>query len=366
MPSLNSIEKRFPWSFLGVLLGTVSLAIAIGFFYLSKQEDVTDLKFYVEDEHPLVELKEKFPDIKVLYNNEDILESEKEIKIIRIRLANDGRTILQSYFDQQLPFGLKFRKSAILAITPITSSGEYLRENLFREESEEDQQSGRLLLNKLIIEKGSRLSFKVYLLQERGLDSTEIEALGKISGMDKIPVVAFDPEAKAERKRERSTGEIIAIGIASGYFGMLGLLLTMIAIIWFFEHREKRTRKKQCREFLAENQDLTDEQKEVAKSYARGWQSFYLRTIKSLTSGDQALDVSDLIEKNIKRSSKLMPFGPFAIRSIRHMLPLRWDPAIFVVTDRMISLNEENKEVVLSLLKKCKEIEVEQADAGNG
>ena len=99
------------------------MALAIGLFYLSKQEDVTDLKFHVEDEFPLVELKENFPDIKILYNKEDILETGQDIKIVRIRLSNSGRTILQSYYDQNLLFGLDFSDSVILAVTPVSSSG---------------------------------------------------------------------------------------------------------------------------------------------------------------------------------------------------------------------------------------------------
>lgn len=362
MRSINSIEKRLPWSFLGFVLGTASLAIAIWFFYLAKQEDATDVTFRVVEEFPLVELKEKFPDIKVLYNQDDILESDKEIKIIRLQLANNGRTILQSFYDQKLPFGLSFHNSKVLAVTRVAPLDGYLHDNLFKEETGKDFEVGALLLNKPIIEKGEQISFKVYLLQGRGIEATTITALGKISGLDEISVIPFDPNQSSPTTSGRSAVEIVAIGFASGYFGMLALALTFIPIGLYIEHRENKARKRQCDDFLEENEGLTDEQKRIVQEYGKGWRSYYLPTIRTLLEGGEALDISDLIDALLKRRTRF-PFDALSTIRIRRMLPLRWEPAVFTVSEGRIALNETNRDFLVRFLRKCDEIGIEQSHA---
>jgi hypothetical protein len=68
----------------------------------------------LRDEFNLVEIREKISNLKILYENDDILESQKEIKVVRLELINEGETILQSYYDQLEPFGLRFSNAKIL------------------------------------------------------------------------------------------------------------------------------------------------------------------------------------------------------------------------------------------------------------
>ena len=167
MDTINSIEKRLPWSLFGFLLGAISLVIAIGIYILSKQDEITNVRFYIDEESSLVEMKDKFPKIKILFNDVDILESKQEIMIIRLRLVNEGQTILQPFYDNSIPFGLTFKNSRIITVTPISPTTGYLVDNLFLDDNPDEYQQGRLLFNKPIIEKGSQLSFKVYLIKNK-------------------------------------------------------------------------------------------------------------------------------------------------------------------------------------------------------
>jgi hypothetical protein len=359
MQALDSIERRLPWSFFGFMLGTISLVIAIWFFYLAKQEDATDLTFRVVEEFPLVELKERFPDIKVLYNQDNILESDKEIKIIRIRLENSGRTILQSFYDQGLPFGLSFHNSKVLAVTPVAPLEGYLHDSLFQENPPEGLVAGTLLLNKPIIEKGEQISFKVYLLQDRGIRSTEMTALGKISGLDQINVIPFDATQSAADSPGRGTSEVIAIGVASGYFGMLAFLGTSLAFHAYLHRRERRARSRLCDKFLERNDSLSDEQKRIVEGYRRGWRSYYLPTIRTLLDGGKALDISELLRTFLSRKRWWLLLDPLgAMRSlwIRRLLPLRWRPELFTVSEGRVGINEINRDFLVKFLRECHEI----------
>jgi hypothetical protein len=357
--SLNAIERRLPWSFFGVVLGTISLAIALGFFYLTKREDLTDLQFRVDDEFPLVEVKDWFPDLKVLFKEEDILKSGNEIKILRLRLVNQGRTILQSFYDQNLPFGLSFEESRVLAVSPISPKTGYLCDNLFRDFDPDELQGGRLLFNKPIIERGSQVQFKVYLIQDKGVRNTNITAFGKISGLDAIPVVPLDLSAISARQPGYNTQEVIGIGFAAGYGGMLALSLTIIGIGGYIERRAKRRRAKLSREFVEAHNDISNDQRKMIESYVEGWRPYCLQTIRILVRGDRALDISELVQRLLSKKRAWFLFAfPYALRFLRQMLTLRWDPAMFTVSDGKISLNETNKEMLLTFLRHCDEIAV--------
>lgn len=124
------VEHGFAWSFASFVIGTISLALAITVFYLSKQEAQTDLRVVVRDEVNLVEVKEEIPRLSILYDGEDILENKKEIKVLAISLENRGRTILQNYYDQDQPFAIRFQNSVILGATLSDANSDYLREKL--------------------------------------------------------------------------------------------------------------------------------------------------------------------------------------------------------------------------------------------
>ena len=96
-PITKRIVNASAWSFVGVL---VTAAV----FVFVEYRNPFDFRIELIDEFNLVEVKEKISDLKILYEDDDILESQKEIKVIRINLSNNGETILQSYYDSTRTF----------------------------------------------------------------------------------------------------------------------------------------------------------------------------------------------------------------------------------------------------------------------
>jgi hypothetical protein len=104
---IRTIISGSAWSFIGVL-------VAAAFFYWQEYRNPFEFRIELRDEFNLVEIREKISNLKILYENDDILESQKEIKVVRLELINEGETILQSYYDQLEPFGLRFSNAKIL------------------------------------------------------------------------------------------------------------------------------------------------------------------------------------------------------------------------------------------------------------
>jgi hypothetical protein len=304
--------------------------------------------------------------VKVFYNDQDILGSNKDIKIVSIRLENKGRTILQSFFDQNIPFGLIFKNSRVLSVAPTSQTSDYLRENLFMEEQITNYDKGNVIFKKPILEKGAEASFKVYLLQDKGLARTAVTALGKISGLQTISVTRAETAADGAMKQRWSTEEEIGISFASGYFGVICLALTLVPISSYLERRELKEKKRKSRAFCAQEKSMTESQKRIVEAYEKGWQSYYIRTIGALASGDGAMDVSDLICFHLRKLNPLGLLTPLLPRLLRQLQPLRWDPEIFTVVDHNIRLNDENRSFLLRFLGQVDEISVEPSAAPNG
>ena len=83
--------------------------------------------------------------------------------------------------------------------------------------------------------------------------------------------------------------------------------------------------------------------------------------------GGDVLDISELIPRP-KIFSRFLGFlTPFSqYRVLRDILPLRWAPSVFKVNNGKISLNPDNKEVLIRFLQKYGELEIEQMDADDG
>lgn len=355
MQTNNNIDNRFPWSFTGAILGLIGVALALFFYYLSQKEDETNLRFLIEDEFPLVELKEQFSGIKVVYEDEDILGAAKQIKIIRIRLDNEGRTILQGYFDQNLPFGLKFHNSSILASEIVSASTPYIQTNLLQESRvPQDLAAGFLLLNKLILEKGSQATLKVYLLQEKGIVSSSISSLGKISGMDAIKVLSVNLDDADAGAFGGNLEDVLVLALAGGYLGTFLLIVSIGVVSGLHSVISSRRRKRFCDGFLEQGRELNDAEREIVQSFGRGWPTYYLPTIRHLArTTDCAMDLSELVLHqigNTKTAAVRILLDFRLLPSLKRLLPLKWDPAVFTLTERRIAVNEANKQLIFRLL----------------
>lgn len=364
MKTKKSIENRLPWSFLGFILGTISLIIAIYFFYLSKMEAKSDIKFYVEDEFKLIELKEKFDDIKIFYKDEDIILSKKEIKIMCITMENEGRTILQSFFDQNMPFGLTFNKSSILSVDLMKPISDYLQTNLFKPKNTVEYNEGKLIFGKPIIEEGQKVSFKVYLLQEKGSFSTNVEVLGKISGLDNIPILRRVSDNESKPTSQMTKSELIGIAFAAGYFGIIAFALSMLPFILILEKRDKNKKLKLTSDFKQQRNDINEEREKIISLYFDNWKSYYSKVIKALLANNNVIDISNMIKDLIPKKNRY-PFSfnffdYFIYLGIRNITPLELPSEIFEIHDDKIKFNKENETFIKDFLLYVKEIEIEQ------
>ena len=54
-----SIDKKFPWSFSGFIIGIIALIVSLIIFYYSESKEKFDFKLVVDNEFNLIELKDE-------------------------------------------------------------------------------------------------------------------------------------------------------------------------------------------------------------------------------------------------------------------------------------------------------------------
>jgi hypothetical protein len=223
-----SIESKFPWSFSGFLIGMIALIVSVIIFYYTESKDKFDLKLVIEDEFNLIELKDELQDLKILYKDENILAHNKEIKIIIYSFTNDGKLIIQDYYDRNKAFAIEFDSSKVLSTKVISSNSEYLRKD-FLIDIKDSSNETRVDFSKLIFESGKKITLKSYLIQDKGIQNTKIRFVGKIAGIDEFKIIRKTDEVEKKQSLDKSLTKFV-IWFSIIYVGLIFVLIIISKI----------------------------------------------------------------------------------------------------------------------------------------
>jgi len=323
---IRTIISGSAWSFVGVL-------IAVAFFYWQEYRNPFDFRVELVDEFNLVEVKEKISDLKIIYKNDDILSSKKEIKVVRINLNNAGETILQSCYDQLEPFGLRFLNSKILNAEVISSNSEDLKEKLIEKFSSESKaEHDDLIFSKVIFDKGDLVSLKVTVLQSANKDLI-VKPLGKLANIERL-------EIRTVKDEERKPVSPVTY-IFGAYFGFIFLLIGLIAFIDFYD---KHIKKKKVRKYKEEYEVLHEAEEEIISLYLNIDQRIE-KIISGLLDDDFVIDFKDIIKKYEQPHifNFLFPFLSRRKARFRNL-----PKAIFNVQGSIVTFNTKNLEFIKS------------------
>lgn len=202
------LERILPWGILGFGITAVGILITIAIFYFQESEGKVRATWLIRNEEKLVEVRENIKDLSILYQGKDILMSGQELRIVTLGFLNDGKSITQDMYDQNLAFGLRFPNSDIITGEVVQTSSKYLKDNLKLEIKASNLLAGSttsnkiasdLVLPKLIFDHGSSFTLKVYLLNLDHTEPSQPVSLGKIADLDNLPVVSLTPVQSTDK-----------------------------------------------------------------------------------------------------------------------------------------------------------------------
>ena len=355
------------WSFLGVL---VTLLV----FYLAERKNAYSFEITIDDEIDLVEVRERIEDLQILYKNQDLLDSQKAIKLLQITLRNLGKTIVQTQYDESRPFGLFFPGAIILRADVLASNSDYLKTGLLPEEDESSatrpagpfdmlmpekaasadarlksalgraRSPGTLELQKLIFEKGKYVTLKVFLLLERSEDPVTVKTKGKIAHIDNLSVKRAPASVDAKPGSfAPSIGMLLAV-----YGGFLGFFVTGASLSALHKLRTNRERSRRIEAFR-QDRVLSAVEDAIIGIYDNSWDSRYPRLLQSLVKGDGVLNLESFSTERAGNFKQFLSLYLSLFRSItspstfRGFGPISLPAEIFSQDGVHISLNKENE-----------------------
>jgi hypothetical protein len=242
---------------LNILLGISTVGSFVFGFYAYYVEKAPRISIYKISEINVLEINRSLDNLKILFNDEDIQKGKKDIRIINIKIQNDGKKdITQDMYANELDWGIVVNNSTIVQARLVESNNTYLKDNIKIEII-----GDKIKLNKIILEAGSYFTIELVLLTEKGLN-LEFGIFGKIAGIinSNIKIIENAQSQNGSFWDKLFYGTVgIHFARAFLYFlilviGIIIIVVLISLIIWIGEFKEKHERKLRIRLLVPENE----------------------------------------------------------------------------------------------------------------
>src|SRR5207244_478191 len=153
--------------------------------YLAMKSPKPSVRYSIVYESNVLDVHNPLKDLTILYRGEDLRAQKKNLRIIRVKVVNNGQVdIKQGDFDQTEPWGLQL-KNAQLVETPkiLESNSDYILSKLAV-----TQTNNVIEFTKVIFEREKFFTLELQVLHDVG-QNPELSPLGKIVGIEKQVVV---------------------------------------------------------------------------------------------------------------------------------------------------------------------------------
>jgi hypothetical protein len=217
---ITQIDRKFAWSFLGVLLAL------FGLWYF--RDNPPSLRIELLSRARVYDIHADVPNLTIFFENENIKEKKQVLSFFTVRVSNSGgRPITQNLYDTNLPFGLQLFNGRAFPPEVVDASQKYITENL----KPSLANNGQIRFEKVVIDPEASFTIRFLVLHGQGLDPS-LKPVGKIAGIAFDNLQIIEPSAGAERQsfwRELLSGSpLVHVVRFVGY--SFTLLLLMLAI----------------------------------------------------------------------------------------------------------------------------------------
>lgn len=174
-------QSQRMFSFLLVTAAILGLGLA-AYQFLHTKQAFFDVDIIADSN--VVDVNQPLPELSLLFEGQDILESGLNLRLLTIRYANTGdANLLQTQYDQQIAWGIHVDALRVVQARVVQATSGYLKSNVKPTITDDNTVS----LNKVIMEPGEIFDIELLVLHRRDQSPT-ISVLGKIAGMDSIPI----------------------------------------------------------------------------------------------------------------------------------------------------------------------------------
>lgn len=265
---LIDLDRKFAWSFVGVVIAVLFGAITIYREFILDQRPA--LRYDILTSTSVLDVKEEVSNLNVLFDGMDIRKQGLSLRVITVRILNDSsKDILKGFYDDRAPLGLSVSTGKIIKSELAGASNDYLSENALLTARDETA----LLFPSLIIEAGQSFTVKLLVLHPSN-EVPALKALGKIAGVPSIPIREAYKDVGKEHFLAASFRGGFLVQLIRFLAYTLGTLLLLVCVIVpitvVSDKLDERARRKSVEEFKASTKlDLNESDQFILTEYVK-------------------------------------------------------------------------------------------------
>ncbi|TMI63710.1 MAG: hypothetical protein E6H07_13135 [Bacteroidetes bacterium] len=345
------IEKKFAWSFLGFLLAIIFGVFSIYTVYF--MDTNPKLNFVIETNTKVLDLKENVRRLDIIYQGENIKESNKNLSIFKIKILNPSKVnILNTFYDIKDSLGFILDNAEIVERPEIVeASNDYLRHNLsFYMDS-----IGQIKFSPIIIEGGEYFVIRLLALHKQN-EIPILKPFGKIAGIKDFKII----ESYKTTEKKSFWTDLIQGGFWIHVVRFVGYLVIIIIIVLTIaipsslisdSISEKRRKRNVKRYKTKKNLPDTAERNLIYDMYLE-FGLDYLNAVQKLSFDERLLKVRlrNYLRRKEKQKEKPIEFRN-EIRAVRsgHIQYVSGIGQPFVWLDRDGIISKLHKEKIIQL-----------------
>ena len=220
----------------------------------------------VAAESNVLDVKHPIPDLAILFQGRDIEEEKSNLKILTIRVINDGdANIHEDDFDNKIPFGLQIDGGRVIRAQVVGGNSPYLVQNVHPQVEGGNQ----IILDKVIFDRQKFVSLEILVLHAK-TSILKLTPIGKIAGLEQISVTdSFQERDQPSVLRQAFSGQTpiqIVRAIAYSFLSLIVVVLAgfLIAGISSIPSRWRKRRRRRFANLISPEKDSKRESKRKA------------------------------------------------------------------------------------------------------
>ena len=235
-PWLMRVERKYAWGFIGLL---ITLALGVVSIYAEfVRKSAADFRIELLSLTPVLDVRERLPDLAVLYRGADISKTGQTITVVVLRIANRGNAdILKGSYDDRDPVGFEISSAELIKAEVVGTSSDYLKKatgaNIVGPK--------RVALNAVILEPKENYDIKLLLLHPSSVTPI-VRPYGKVAGVRNLSINRAELSTQVSRFSEIAFSGSLPVQFARAvvYF-VLSALVILVAIGFVVTISEKRS-----------------------------------------------------------------------------------------------------------------------------
>jgi uncharacterized membrane protein len=244
------IDRNFCWSFLGWIVGVISLVVAIyfGMFYKTTPR----LALEITTNTNIVDIKEDPKKLDIVYDGKSLKSVGSTLSVVTLRIVNEGNSAVKiDAYTPDAPLGFTVTGGEVIeAPQVIDASNTYLREKLKASLIGKD----KVVLAPAIFNAGDYIGFKLLVIHRGGSDDPiEFQPIGTIADTGEIAVRQGQQllPSKPLWRQVMEGGFAVQVVRAVFYIVVLFVLLIVVAVLVGIVHaRLAKKRQRTATPFL--------------------------------------------------------------------------------------------------------------------